>query len=85
VALGSVSRELSAAELGRLVSARHPDGRSVSASQVQRWEDAVEPDLESIRIMALMADVPFEAFALGVKKGSPGKPVGRPGAARKHA
>lgn len=68
VALGSIAKALSFAELGRVITERHPKGRSVSPSQVQRWETDVQPDLESIEIMAQLAGVTFEEFALGTRE-----------------
>lgn len=66
-ALGSVVDELSQAKLAALVQSAHPE-RKVSASQVQRWEADVEPDYLSVVIMARLAGVTFEEFALGDPK-----------------
>jgi hypothetical protein len=62
--LGSAERELSLGGLARLLN--EADGRSRSASTIQRWEEGAEPDYGSTRLMAEMAGVSFEAFALGV-------------------
>lgn len=57
-ALGSVARPLSFAALAELIG--------VGATSVQRWEkDGAEPDYESTRRMAELAEVSFEQFALG--------------------
>jgi hypothetical protein len=64
-ALGSVTKELSRADLARLIGERHP-GRTPNATTVERWEKKrVEPDYHSTRIMAELAGVAFELFALG--------------------
>src|SRR6185437_6208905 len=54
-ALGSIRRELSAADLAERIAEVHPFDRPISASTVQRWEKAIEPDLWSIKIMAELA------------------------------
>jgi hypothetical protein len=64
VAAGSVVSELSAARLAALIAEKHSD-RRISASLVQRWETSVEPDYESTGIMAELAGVTFEEFAMG--------------------
>jgi transcriptional regulator with XRE-family HTH domain len=67
--LGSATRPLSLADLARLLNQRGA-GRSRSASLVQRWERGEsEPDIESIRLMADLAGVSFENFALGTLHG----------------
>jgi phosphoribosylanthranilate isomerase len=71
-AMGSATRALSTADLAALITKEHPD-RNVSASTVQRWELDVEPDFESVAIMARMAKVTFEQFARGTR----GRPVGQ--------
>jgi transcriptional regulator with XRE-family HTH domain len=66
VALGSITRELSTAELAKMIADRHPGGRAVSSTVIQRWEKGgVEPDIHSIRLMAELAGVAYEQFALG--------------------
>jgi hypothetical protein len=74
VALGSVSKELSMADLAALINQRHKD-RQMSATTVMRWEGGVEPDIESIAIMAQLAGVTFEQFARGdpEKRAKPGR------------
>lgn len=51
-------------DLAALIAARHPD-RKPNGSTVQRWEEGTDPDITSIAIMAGLAGVPFEKFALG--------------------
>lgn len=71
VALGSATRALSRDDLAKLITEQHPT-RVLSGSSVERWEkDGVEPDYESAAIMARLAGVPFEAFALGDTSGRP--------------
>ncbi len=70
IALGSVYHELSLADLGKLVTEQHPT-RSVSASTVQRWEKDVEPDYDSVTIMAMLAGCTFEEFAKGNPEAEP--------------
>lgn len=67
--LGSAERPLSLSGLARTLN--RADGRARSASTVQRWEEGAEPDLSSIRIMAQLAGVSFEAFALGTGEPRP--------------
>lgn len=64
VAAGSVMSPLSTAKMAALVGARHAT-RKVTPTLIQRWEEGVEPDYESLRILAELAGVSFEAFALG--------------------
>jgi transcriptional regulator with XRE-family HTH domain len=65
-ALGSAVRELSREDLGRLISAEHPDRRPINSTTVGRWESGKsEPDLHSLRIMARLAGVGLEQFAFG--------------------
>lgn len=66
VALGSVTKELSRDDLAKLIRDEHPEGRTLNGTTVQRWEADVDPDLQSLRIMAKLAGVSFEQFALGV-------------------
>jgi hypothetical protein len=63
VFLGVDEGELSLARLAARLNAR--DGRRRSASTIQRWEEGAEPDYESTKLMAEMAGVRFEQFALG--------------------
>lgn len=63
-ALGSVTKELSRNDLAKLLNQRSTE-RQLNGSTVGRWEDDVEPDIQSIVSMAELAGVPFEAFALG--------------------
>jgi transcriptional regulator with XRE-family HTH domain len=64
--LGSVQRELSLEGLAQLLNER--DGGQRNASTIQRWERTTEPDLASIKLMADLAGVAFEEFALGAKR-----------------
>lgn len=64
-ALGSATRELSQQDLAALISAEHPAKRSLNSTTVGRWEDGVEPDLHSLRIMARLAGVGLDQFAFG--------------------
>lgn len=61
--LGSVEKPLPLGGLARVLN--DADGRSRNASTIQRWEEGAEPDLGSIRLMASLAGVTFEEFALG--------------------
>lgn len=63
-ALGSVAKELSLADFAEAINQAHA-GRQLNSTTIARWESGVEPDLESIAIMAKLAGVTFEQFALG--------------------
>jgi hypothetical protein len=66
-ALGAIHKPLSLRALAELVNAAHPT-KTIDFKTVDRWtraEDPVEPDLVSIVIMAGLAGVSFEEFALG--------------------
>lgn len=64
VALGSATRKLSRDDLAQLIAKKHST-RGPNGTSVQRWEEGGEPDYESARIMAELAGVTFEEFALG--------------------
>jgi len=61
--LGSIDKPLSYRRLAARLN--EADGGKRSASSIQRWLVGAEPDIQSIRIMAQIAGVSFEAFALG--------------------
>lgn len=96
-ALGSVTRPLSYRDLAALLNQRDnarpaEDRRELPPRQrnvatIQRWLEGIEPDLLSLRIMADLAGVPFEAFALGTgrapRPGAHGTPAPRPTAERR--
>lgn len=63
--LGSAVRELPLSGLAALLNQR--DGRKRSASSIQRWEEGAEPDYASTKLMADLAGVSFEEFALGAQ------------------
>lgn len=67
-ALGSVKRMLSRDDLAAAIAESHPSKRVPNGTTVQRWEEGGEPDFHSTRIMALMAGVSFDEFALGDPK-----------------
>lgn len=90
-ALGSVTRPLSRADLAKVLNDQDP-ARQRNYSTIERWENAgVEPDFRSTKIMADMAGVSFEDFALGVpevRQSEGGDPVDAdrvPGRRRKPA
>jgi len=70
--LGSAERELSLGGLARVLN--QVDGRQRSASTIQRWEEGAEPDYDSAKLMADMAGISFEEFALGPAKPHPKVP-----------
>lgn len=63
-ALGSATRALSQADLAELLNAK--DGGTRGQSTIRNWEKGTEPDLQSIRLMAELAECSFEEFALGL-------------------
>lgn len=68
-ALGSATRALSRADLALILTERHPANRSISESAVRWWEQGQgEPDVLTIHVMAQLAGVPFERFALGAEE-----------------
>lgn len=65
-ALGSVTRPLSRADLAKVLNDQDP-ARQRNYSTIERWENAgIEPDYRSTKLMADLAGVSFEDFALGV-------------------
>lgn len=64
-ALGSITDELSRAKLAEIIKDRHPLNRPVNGTTVERWEGSGEPDIWSTKIMAQLAGVSYEEFALG--------------------
>lgn len=62
---GSAVRPLSRDDLAAMIAKKHTKDRAPNGTTVQRWEEGVEPDYESSRIMAEMAGVTFELFTLG--------------------
>lgn len=67
--MGTVEGALSLRGFARQISARHPI-KKIDYKTVERWTRAIEPiepDLVSIVVMASMAGVSFEDFALGKK------------------
>lgn len=80
--LGSVKRPLSRDDFAELLNQRDP-ARARAYATIERWENSgVEPDYQSARIMADLAGVTFEEFALGVKKSrARGTPVDERGEA----
>lgn len=65
--LGSVTRPISRADLATLLNQRDPS-RQRNATTVRRWElERVEPDYDSVGIMADLAGVGFESFARGAR------------------
>lgn len=83
-AQGSATRRLSRDDLAALIAAKHTKDRAPNGTTVQRWEEGVEPDYESSRIMAVMAGVTFEQFTLGdpAKRGAvqpPDSPASKTG------
>lgn len=66
VALGSATRPLSRRDLALMLSERHPEKRQISESAVRWWgQRKGEPDVLTIDVMAELAGVSFEQFALG--------------------
>ncbi len=63
--LGSISKPLSFDDLATIVAEKHPTRRTLNGTTVMRWADGTEPDIASIAIMANLAGVSFEEFALG--------------------
>jgi transcriptional regulator with XRE-family HTH domain len=65
--LGSRTRELSRDDLAALLNERLSEADAVSGSGIRWWEQREgEPGIRVIAIMAELAGVSFEAFALGV-------------------
>lgn len=65
--LGTVENPLSLRGLARQIDQRHPE-KTIDYKMVERWvreDDPIEPDMISIAIMAGLAGVRFEFFALG--------------------
>lgn len=71
-ALGSVKRALSYGDLAELLNERD-QSRKRYPSTVQKWIEGVVPDLRSIKLMAELAGVSFEEFALGTTPITSGK------------
>lgn len=67
--LGSRTRELSRDDLAELLNQRLLGEHAVSASGLRWWEQGEgEPGVRVIAVMAELAGVSFEAFALGVEE-----------------
>lgn len=64
-ALGSVAKPLSYADFAKLLVREGHPRKTLNASTVYDWTRGAEPDIASIRVMADIAGVPFELFALG--------------------
>jgi hypothetical protein len=72
-ALGSVAKPLSWADFARALI-ENGGRETLNASTAHGWGQGAEPDLQSIAIMARMAGVTFEEFALGPGSRSDDRP-----------